>query len=83
MTPTVPVASAPAWARASMPRAMPETTTSPAAPRSAASRSARWSPPDDALRAPTTAIESRDSRSPRPHTLSTGGGSAMAASAVG
>ena len=83
MTATVPVSIAPAWARASMPRAMPETTVRPAAPRSAARRSAKCIPFADALRAPTTAMDSANSKSARPRTAMTGGGSAMAPSAWG
>ena len=46
----------PKWALASMPRASPETTTSPPCPRPAASSRARRRPLADALRAPTIAI---------------------------
>ena len=59
----VPVCSAPSCAAVSMPRAMPETTTSPASPRSVESRCASLRPSAEALRAPTMAIISRARRS--------------------
>ena len=56
-------------ARASMPRASPETTTSPASPRPRASRSVKASPAAEALREPTIAtagpVQDRPARAPR------------------
>ena len=65
-TAQVPVASEPSWAAVSMPRAMPEATTSPARPNSPASWPANLRPSADALRAPTIAIMSRARSSLRP-----------------
>ena len=56
-TATVPVSSAPRCAAASMPRARPETTTSPARPSPSARSRARRRPLAEALRAPTTATD--------------------------
>src|SRR5262249_11956747 len=73
-TATVPVARLARWAAPSMPRASPETTAKPAAPRSRASRSAKRRPAADALRAPTSATVGRLSAAALPRTAKSGGG---------
>src|SRR5262249_44405156 len=73
----VPVARLARWAAASMPRARPETTAKPAAPRSRASRSAKRRPAAEALRAPTTATAGRCSTAVWPRTARSGGGAAV------
>ena len=67
----VPVGRAAAWAAVSTPRASPAATVNPASPSPAAMPRAMRSPRDDALRAPITAITSRDSQagSPRTHRI--------------
>ena len=65
-TAAVPVSSAPTCAAASMPRARPETTTSPPWPSPAASSRASRRPLAEALRAPTTATIGRASNSAWP-----------------
>ena len=62
MTPIVPLSSAPSCAALSIPRARPETTTSPSRPRSCASPRAKRQAAAEALRAPTIATAGRSSR---------------------
>ena len=82
-TATVPTASAASWAAESMPRARPETTTSPAKPSSRARVSANLRASALALRAPTMATISFCSRCGWPSMLSTGGGASSAFSPRG
>src|SRR6516164_43082 len=79
----VPVARLARWAAASMPRARPETTAKPAAPRSRASRSAKRRPAAEALRAPTTATAGRRSAAVLPRTARSGGASSIICSRRG
>ncbi len=82
-TATVPVSSAPSCAAPSTPRAMPETTTSPARPASRARlRANRW-PAAEAMRAPTTAMARRCKRAGSPRVQITGGGGSSAAKSGG
>jgi hypothetical protein len=83
MTAIVPLASAPACAAASMPRAKPETTTRPSPARSCASVRAKRIAPADALRAPTIATAGRASRPVSPATISTGGALSISPSSDG
>src|SRR2546423_6523604 len=76
-------ASAPRWAAESTPRAMPLTTTMPAAAMSDARRPATDKPYDEAARAPTMATADAFSASIDPRTQSTGGGSTIVRSANG
>ena len=78
-TATVPTASAASCAAVSMPRARPDTTTSPAKPRSRDSMSANLRARAQALRAPTMATISFCSRCGWPRTLISGGGASSAA----
>ena len=80
-----PASSAPRCASPSMPRAIPLTTTSPAAASSRASERATERPYDEHARAPTTATArlERSSSLPRPRRKSCGGGSWIAASRLG
>src|SRR5262249_42204725 len=76
-TATVPVARLARWAAASMPRASPETTAKPAAPKSRASRSAKRTPAADALRAPTSATAGSLSATALPRNAKSGGASSI------
>src|SRR5262249_43936174 len=71
------------WAAASIPRARPEATTNPAAPRWCASACASFWPAADALRDPTIATIGRTRAAPLPRTASSGGGAAMAGGRCG
>src|SRR5215470_10227467 len=82
-TATVPVAMLARCAAASMPRASPDTTTRPAAPRSRASFSAILTPAAEALREPTMAIIGWFNTAGLPRTASSGGASSMFASCAG
>lgn len=66
-----------------MPRAMPDTTASPAAARSDASISAMRRPAADALRAPTSATARDDSTATSPSTAKAGGATFIRASKGG
>jgi hypothetical protein len=66
-----------------MPRAIPDTTTTPASPSPAASSRAMRRPLAEALRAPTTATIAACSNWRLPSTVNTGGASSTAASAGG
>jgi len=66
-----------------MPRASPETTTNPAAPRSRASCAAIFAPAAEALREPTIATIGRASAESLPRTASSGGASSISARRAG
>lgn len=82
-TATVPIETLARWAAASKPRASPDTTTKPAAPRSRAIRSANFAPAAEALREPNTAIMGCASAAIVPRTAISGGASSIIRSRTG
>ena len=83
MTAIVPVSSAPSCAAESMPRARPETTTTPRLAQRQASWRAKRQAAAEALRAPTIATAGRSSSARSPLTISAGGAVSSSASSGG
>ena len=71
------------WIELSIPRASPDTTTTPSSPKSCARPRANRQAAALALRAPTMATIGRSNRDRSPRTVRSGGASSISASARG